>query len=278
MRRFLCFGASVSAILVLSATAASGGPPGTFSLQEHGRAIASDDASIDVAAGDHVAVATATVAPGSEGLLAAEVADTLVLVTGGAVMAQRACGAERERWEAGKAYYQGAAPILVSNQGREAAHLVAVFLNLRHGRSRTTGSMPCPGITPLPATQQGHGIAHSNGTVEVQAGKKTIVQHFVIEPGFNFFWHKHPPSIIIQIRGTTTEYSNCTDTMVWEPGYAYHHTPGHHDHGPMTAKNEGQEAAELLAVFFNAPEWHPAPLVPRDVQPPYLDCPTRSLL
>jgi hypothetical protein len=82
---------------------------------------------------------------------------------------------------------------------------------------------------------------------------------------------------VLQKTGTVTEYTSCTEQERWEPGYAYIHTPGHHGQHQETAKNEGKDTAVFDVIFFNVWDWHPAPLVPRDVQPPPAECPTASL-
>jgi quercetin dioxygenase-like cupin family protein len=185
------------------------------------------------------------------------------------------CTGERQRWETGRAYRQPPGDHLVQNHGHEPAHLVVVLLKAPEPGGQTVAGCPASGRSVV--TDRGRGVTVADTTIDLEAGKQIIVQHFVVEPSFNFFWHHHPPSVIVQLRGRLTAYLNCTDTEVWEPGYAYHHTPGHH-HGQQTVKNESDETAEMLAIFYNAPEWLPPPLFGRDVQPPYADCPTRSLL
>jgi hypothetical protein len=84
--------------------------------------------------------------------------------------------------------------------------------------------------------------------------------------------------MVVEQQGTMTEYFGCGATKLWEPGYVYHHHAGHHGQGKQTVKNAGEEAAVFTVVYFNVWEWHPAPLVPRDVEPPPAECPTASLV
>jgi hypothetical protein len=58
VRKSVMSTAATAVFLMLSASAAIGGPPGTFSLTEYGRAVTAGDASIAVPAGEAVAVET----------------------------------------------------------------------------------------------------------------------------------------------------------------------------------------------------------------------------
>jgi hypothetical protein len=123
------------------------------------------------------------------------------------------------------------------------------------------------------------GVAENDATFDIEAGKQVVVQSYIVEPGFNFFWHQHPgPTMIVEQQGTMTEYTGCGATKLWEPGYVYDHHAGHHGQGTQTVKNEGEETAVFMVVYFNVWEWHPAPLVPRDVEPPPAECPTASVV
>lgn len=277
MRRVLTATAVTAVVLIVSGSAASGGPPGTASLSEYGRAIMAADASIAVRAGEEVAVQTLELPPGASRSWTSPSADALVLITRGMVTVASTCaGEEAKRWEAGRAYHRPPGIGLVKNESREPAGIVLVGFNARPPLAPAPES--CAGADPLAGIERGRGVAVSDGAVDVEGGKQVIVQQFVVEPGFNFFWHHHPPALIVQLRGRLTAYLSCTEQEVWEPGYAYHHTPGHHGHQRQTVKNEGDETAEAVALFYNAPEWLPPPLFGRDVQPPYPECPTRSLL
>lgn len=271
MRRFLVSGSLIVAVLLVSMSAATGGPRGTFSYAENGRATAHENAKLEQQAGKDVAIQTVVLEPRSERLWPAR--DALVLVKQGALSANLNC-TQRQMWESGHAYrYQGQA--MLKNEGPKPAELVVVVLN---ASSEAPGGGACaPWVTVSP-TELSRGAAYTDATVDVEAGKQIVVQSFRVEPGFNFFWHQHPgPTLVVQQEGTITEYMNCKEKVVWEPGYVYHHSPGHHGHGKETAKNEGEKTAVFMVVFFNVWEWHQSPLVPRDVQPPYEECPTRSL-
>jgi hypothetical protein len=287
MRRFLLQSSLVLALLLTSVTAASGGPRGTFSYNEEGRALAHSSATINVAANSTIVLQKFLLQPGFKGLWPAEAGNTLILVKHGALATYAHC-TDKEMWEAGHAYFRpggdGEAGVLVKNEGKEAAELVAAFFNAPSGQpagavpaaQSTAGECAAPGA--FSPTEIGRVVTYGGGKIEMEAGKQVVVQSFLVEPGFNFFWHKHPgPTVVLQKRGTITEYMNCTEKLVWEPGYAYLHAPGHHGHAQETAKNEGKDTADFVVLFFNVPEWHPAPLVPRNVEPPPDGCPTASL-
>ena len=274
-------------LLTLTPSADAAGPLPTASINEQGRAIAQQSAVIDVPAGSTVVVQKIVLQPGFSGLWPATVGDTVIMANHGTVATSPGC-AGRELWEAGRVYLRrpgsGPADLLIENDGDEAAELVVIFFNARAGDS---GDVPaiaatadgCAPRNTFSATELSRVVNHAHDTLEMEAGTQLVVQQFLVEPGFNFFWHKHPgPSMALQKAGTITEYKGCDDTRLWEPGYGYIHTPGHHGHDQMTAKNEGQETADLLVLWFNVPAWHPAPLVPRNVEPPPDGCPTASLV
>lgn len=279
----------VSLLVLVSGSAATGGPPGTFEYHEDGRAIAHNNADIDIQVGSNVVLQTFALEPGFNGLWPTHPGNTLVLVKKGVVNTYLNC-TDKEVWDTGHAYFRpagrdGNQNTLVKNEGKEPAELIVAFFDVPSGEA--AGAVPgnpdaaageCAPRGAFKATELGRVQSYDKGTLEMQAGKNVVVQSFVVEPGFNFFWHKHPgPTIVLQNSGTIMEYTNCKDRELWEPGYAYVHTPGHHGNNQETAKNEGKETAEFVVIFFNVPEWHPAPLVPRDVQPPPNGCPTASL-
>jgi hypothetical protein len=268
MRRFLVSGSVIVTVLMVSVSAATGGPRGTFEYAENGRAAAHENAKVEQLVGKDVAIKTVALEPGGSW----SVTDALVLVKEGTLSADLNC-TEKQMWETGHAYRsQGQA--LLKNDGQKKAELVVVVLN---GSSEGPAACAASGPTAK-SIELSRGVAYSDATVDIEAGKQIVVQSFVVEPDFNFFWHQHPgPTLVVQQQGTITEYFNCTEKLVWEPGYVYSHAPGHHGHGKETAKNEGEETAVFMVVFFNVWEWHPAPLVPRNVEPPYEECPTMSL-
>jgi hypothetical protein len=289
MRRLLLPSTLALVLLVTGAPAAKGaGPPYTASANEEGRGIAHESAVIDVPANSTVLVQKFVLQPGFSGLWPANRGDTLIVANSGALATFANC-ADKATWEAGHAYLRraGAAPadLLVKNEGKEPVELVVAFFNAPAGQPK--GSVPsleppapgCAAQGTFSPTELGRVVNYSHDTLEMEAGKLVVVQSFLVEPGFNFWWHRHPgPTIVVQNAGTITEYMDCHHKVLWEPGFAYVHTPGHHGHGQMTAKNEGKETADFLVLFFNVPEWHPAGVPPRNVEPPPSECPTASMM
>lgn len=275
-------------LLTFTPSADAAGPLPTASIDEQGRAIAQQSAVIDVPAGSTVVVQKIVLQPGFSGLWPATVGDTVILTRRGTVATSPGC-AGQELWEAGRVYLRrpgsGPADLLVKNDGTEAAELIVTFFNPPPGQTGAAAPAVEPsaaGCAPrntYTATELSRVVNHAHDTLEMEAGTQLVVQQFFVEPGFNFFWHKHPgPSMALQKAGTITEYKGCDDTRLWQPGYGYIHTPGHHGHDQMTAKNEGRDTADLVVLWFNVPAWHPAPLVPRNVEPPPSGCPTASLV
>jgi hypothetical protein len=288
MRRLPLSIALVAAVMMLSTSAAVGGPPGTFEYEEVGRGMQHNSATIEDQLGQNVVLQTLTLEPGFGGLWSTHPGDGLVIVKSGAVAAYANC-TDKEMWSTEHAYLRdGGAPghanTLVKNEGKDPAELVVAFFGVP--TDQPAGAIPwgppsadeCAPHGNFSPTEIGRVLVYDKGQLDVQSGKKVVVQSFVVEPGFNFFWHQHPgPTIILQKSGTIMEYTNCEEKELWEPGYGYIHTPGHHGQHQETAKNEGKDTAIFDVIFFNVWEWHPSPLVPRDVQPPPSGCPTASL-
>jgi quercetin dioxygenase-like cupin family protein len=268
MQRSRSFIALIFTLVWTSTPAAFAGPRGTAELKEDGRAPAHENAKLAQLAGKDFAITTVTVDPGGS----LPVNDTIVLVKQGTLRAERNC-TQNETWPAGHAY-PSPGPALLTNDGQKTGELIVASFNAAPGDPEACAAGPT-----AKSTEMSRGVAVSDATFDIEAGKQIVVQSYVVEPGFNFFWHQHPgPTLIVQQQGTMTEYFSCTETKLWEPGYVYHHTAGHHGQGKQTVKNEGEEAAVFMVVYFNVWEWHPAPLVPRDVEPPYTECPTASLV
>ncbi|HEY3238391.1 MAG TPA: hypothetical protein VGL92_02415, partial [Acidimicrobiia bacterium] len=273
MRKLFLVIALASATLLVPVSASSRGPDGTFEYHEDGRALAHSNAVIDVKGATNVVMQTFVLEPGFNGLWSTHPGDTLVVVKKGSLTTSPDC-AGKEMWEAGHAYFlpagsQGHGDTLVRNEAKEPVELIVTFFDVPSDQAAGTvpaseapagGTCAPPGaLTP---TELGRVLTYDADKLEIQAGKNIVVQSFVVEPKFNFFWHQHPgPTLVFQNKGTITEYTNCTERELWEPGYAYIHTPGHHGQHQETAKNEGKDTAEFVVIFFNVPEWHPAPLV-----------------
>jgi hypothetical protein len=281
MRRLLVPSILTMALITTFAPNANGaGPLPIATVNEEGRVVAHKSAVIDVPAGSLIVVQKLVLQPGFSGLWPATTGDTLIAAKRGSVTTLAGC-TDRQMWEAGHGYLRrpgdGPADLLVKNEGSEPAELIVVLFNAASTVEPTAAT--CAPRGTFSATEMARVVNSFHDTLEMDAGKQVVIQSFLVEPGFNFFWHVHPgPTLQLQKAGTTTEYMGCTHRLVWQPGYGYIHTPGHHGREKMTAKNEGKETSELLSVWFNVPEWHPAPLVPRNVEPPPTGCPTRSII
>jgi len=267
MQRFRGLSALIFS-LVLTSTPAMAGPRNTAELKENGRGPAHENATLEQQAGKDFAIAEVSVRVGD----VLPIENVIVLVIAGEVRAARNC-THQETWPAGHAY-PSPGPALLTNEGSQVADLVVISLNASRGHPAVCGT-----ASTSRSVELSRGLAESDATLDIEAGKQVVVQSFVVEPGFNFFWHQHPGStFIVEQQGTMTEYFGCGATKTWEPGYVYHHHAGHHGQGKQTVKNKGDIAAVFIVVYINVWEWHPAPLVPRDVAPPPAECPTASLV
>jgi hypothetical protein len=267
MGRFRGFIALVFAV-VLTSSPAFAGMRNTAELKENGRGTAYQSAGLAQLAGNDFAIAEVSVRVGD----VLPINDVIVVVKAGEVRAQRDCR-QRQTWLPRRAY-SSPGPALLTNEGRQVADLILVSFNAERGVAAACGES-----STARSVEVGRGVAESDADVDIEAGKQIVVQSYVVEPGFNFLWHQHPgPTFIVQQQGTMTEYFDCRAPKVWEPGYVYDHHAGHQGQGKQTVKNEGDGTAIFMVVYFNVWEWHPAPLVPRDVEPPPAECPTASLL
>jgi hypothetical protein len=286
-RRLLLQGSLVLGLLLTSVPSAIGsGPPGTASANEEGRGIAHQSATIDVPAYSTVVVQKFVLPPGFSGLWPAAAGDTLILAKQGALATFLNC-AEKQMWETGQIYLRAAGDpkdLLVKNEGKDPAELIVTFFNAPPNQPK--GAMPAAGTAgsgcaprgSFTPTEMSRVVNYTSNTLEMEQGKLVVMQSFLVEPGFNFWWHRHPgPTIVLQRAGTIMEYMGCAHKLQWDPGYAYIHTPGHHGHSQETAKNEGKDTADFIVIFFNVPDWHPAGVPPRNVEPPPTECPTTSL-
>lgn len=245
---------------------------------------AGGDAAVE--AGQAVVTQTITLEPGSAILW--RPSDAVVIVKSGTVRNYKNC-TEKETWEPGKAYLllQPDGTNLTKNEGGESAQLVGVFTKVPAGQA--AGSVPFT-VTDVPAgcaagtgkvavTEFGRGAAYGSGAFTVRPGTQLVVQHVIVEPGFTTTWHRHPDNeLVIQVNGTLVNYQDCTTKEVWMPGNAYIHLPSeHHGARPFLTRNESNEPAEIVTIFFNVPNEprYPAGMTPiTPFQQPPADCPT----
>ena len=262
------FIALVFTLILTSTPAASARPRNIVELREDGRGSAHESATLAQAAGKDFSITRVDVRVGDS----LSIGNVIVLVKAGEVQAQRNC-THQETWPAGH-FYSSPGPALLTNDGRQVADLIVISFNASRGDPAACGAS-----STAVTLEVNRGVAESDATFDIEAGKQIVVQSYVVQPGFNFFWHRHPgPTMVVEQHGTMTEYFGCGATREWDPGVVYHHHAGHHGQGGQTVKNEGNEAAAFMVVYFNVWEWHPGPLVPGDVEPPPAECPTESLV
>jgi quercetin dioxygenase-like cupin family protein len=126
-------GALASVVSVISVSTALGGPPGTMSYTEQGRANAQTSQAVDVQAGKNIVVQTVVLEPNARALWHKNPGPAWVLIKRGTVTTYRGCGADKELWKAGKAYYHhyGEHDTYVHvNEGTEPVELVSIFFNV----------------------------------------------------------------------------------------------------------------------------------------------------
>jgi len=127
---------------------------------------------------------------------------------------------------------------------------------------------PDSGLTRTP---YGRGLHSDAGTLEIEAGKETVVYSITLAPGGSTGWHTHPGAVIFVIKsGTATQYGldgpACTPQTL-EAGQAY--IAPDHAHHPHLARNNGTEPLEAIVTAFNTPPGQPSRV---DSEPP-AECP-----
>ncbi len=154
-RTLLVPGAFVAAMLLLSGSAALGGPPGTYTLREDARGTAYTSEKVAIEAGRNVVVQTLTLEPGWTSGWHHHPDDAYVIMKKGKLTQYIDCN-EKIVWEAGKAYYHAAGehsthsdhhgPQLAKNEGNEMVDIMVIFTNVPEGQ--TPGFVPRDFLPP----------------------------------------------------------------------------------------------------------------------------------
>ncbi len=154
-RTLLVSGALVAGVLLLSVSAALGGPPGTFTLREDARGTAYTSEHVSIEAGKSVVVQTLTLEPGWTSGWHHHPADAYVIMKQGALTQYNSC-TDKIVWEAGNAYYHAAGehsthadhhgPQLAKNEGSEMVEIMVIFPNVPQGQ--TPGFVPRDFVPP----------------------------------------------------------------------------------------------------------------------------------
>jgi quercetin dioxygenase-like cupin family protein len=147
------------AIVLVSVSAAFGGPPRTFTLTENARATAYTSEHIPIEAGKNVVIQTLTLEPGWSSGWHHHPDDAYVLMKKGALTQYIDCN-EKIVWRAGHAYYHAAGehsthpdhkgPQLARNEGKEPVEITVIFPNVPHSQP-TEGLLVPRDFEPPPA-------------------------------------------------------------------------------------------------------------------------------
>lgn len=153
---------------------------------------------------------------------------------------------------------------------RRLSILVVAAVAVSVACAPTTLATPDSGLTRTP---YGRGVHGEAGTVEIEAGKETVVYSLSLAPGGSTGWHTHPGVVIFMVKsGTLTQYGldgpACT-AQTLSAGQAYI-APAHARH-PHLFRNDGTESLEVVVTAFNTPPGQASRL---DSDPP-AECPDR---
>ena len=150
MKRTLLVSCCLAGALVLvSVSAAFGGPPGTFTNTEIARAKSYTSEHVPIEAGKNVVIQELTLEPGWSSGWHQHPGDAYVLMKKGALTQYLSC-TEKIVWQAGNAYYHAAGehsthpdhkgPQLAKNEGSEPVEITVIFPNVPLGQT--------PGLVP----------------------------------------------------------------------------------------------------------------------------------
>jgi quercetin dioxygenase-like cupin family protein len=259
------------------------GPVGA-TISDEGRGPAHNAATVPVVEGHDVVMNKVSLAPGEIVAWHHVPSSAVLIIKSGTVVNYMDCN-DSETWETGHTYIHTAEHAaggahMIKNQGSMAAEMLVVFPDIHPGEP---GFMPaqgpagCPAVGPAARiTELARGAATSSGKYEVAEGQSVVVQHVILEPGYNTGWHRHPDqTLVIQQKGTLENYLTCTQKETWSPGYGYLHLPSEHHSGHANVtRNVSSEPSESMFIFFNVPPEQPAPMTPITPQPPPGECPT----
>ena len=148
-RSLLVSGALVAGVLLISVSAALGGPPGTYTLREDARGTSYTSEHVQIDEGKNVVVQSLTLEPGWTSGWHHHPDDAYVIMRKGKLTQYINCN-EKIVWEAGKAYYHAAGehsdhkdhkgPQLAKNEGNEMVDIMVIFTNVPQGQQ--------PGFVP----------------------------------------------------------------------------------------------------------------------------------
>jgi quercetin dioxygenase-like cupin family protein len=288
-------------------TAAFASPPsGQSSFKDHARAQVAEKSTLKTPAGTEVVSASYTLAPGADTGWRSHAGQSVFAVSSGNLTLHDAAGCTTKEYPAGQAAVMAPGRYLIHNTGHAPLKFVGAFLNLAAGTpwplvegAGETAPTNCEGIAGYAAGRpsgasvtdharggfvQANAYGHSlRGTdvIEVEASKDMLVSSYHAEPGASTGWMHHAPALNIITRGTVTYYEahdgKCMEAGKYTRGQAYNHA--HADRHSHMAVNEGNEAVESTAIYFNLPHGNPIPVVGGqadafDFSPlPSTDCP-----
>jgi quercetin dioxygenase-like cupin family protein len=287
MRKSLIAATLGAAALTLSGLSPAGAvPTGTGPVgakaPELARGASHGAFSFPLETGHNVTVTEMTVKPGEIVDWGSGPNSAVVIVKSGTLSNFTSC-ATKESWSAGGAYFRTSpgGQSLAKNEGGSPADLLVIASDVAgtaeghdHGATKAEA---CPTGPAASGISVGAGLAYTQGAIEQQAGEQIAVEVFTIEPGYTSNWHQHPgANMAVQTKGTVDNWQNCKDKEVWTAGNTYFHAPGHHGNHPNLTNNKSDQPAELIAIFFNLPANHPAPVTPISPVPPPAECPTSA--
>jgi quercetin dioxygenase-like cupin family protein len=256
-------------------------PIAVLTYEDHGRAQATEAAALTASPGSELVIASYTLAPGTNNGWQEHGGPAALAVSRGALVLHSASGCTSRKYIAGEAAVLPAGRHLLSNPGDQPLAFSGAFLDAApDGITPFLDGADAPppadcvgvvddGLHTAPArasmVRSGRGTfvgpntyghsahRHHAGGVEVEVGKDIYVVSLRAEPYGTGGWMTHQPMLSIVTKGTLTYYEGhngrCVKAGEFNAGQAYVHA------SPVTHMpvNEGPEAVEMIAVFFNLP-------------------------
>jgi quercetin dioxygenase-like cupin family protein len=257
-------------------------------FEDHARAQISEGATVAPTPGREMAIASYTLAPGTNGGWRNHGGPAVLAIAHGTLVLHSATGCAMKAYATGQAVIVPPGRHMLANPGSEALAISGVFLD-GAGDEITpfldAGEAPppveCPetagdGLQTQPSTASmvrsargtvvgpdayGHSDhAHHARGIQVEAGTDVLVTTVHALPHATGGWMTHNPALGIITKGTLTYYEarngHCVKTR-FTAGQAYVHA------SPVThlPTNESSEPLEATYFFFNLPHnAHPVPV------------------
>lgn len=262
-------------------TAGALAPIAVLTYEDHGRAQATEAASLPASPGREVVIASYTLEPGTGTGWKEHGGPAVLVVTGGRLVLRSGADCATREYTTGQAAVVPAGRHLLSNPGDQPLAFSGAFLGAAEDTVTPfldAAEAPAPascisaaaekrptataqalvvrssqGVFVGPDAYLHSGHADHAARIGIEAGKDIYVVSYRAQPYGTAGWMTHLPAIGIVTKGTVTYYEGhdgrCVKSGEFTAGQAYVHA------APVTHMpvNEGPDVFEGIYVYFNLP-------------------------